>query len=392
MKPWKRIAFTTSTVAVAGVAIVVARALIMGGMFASVTPGFAGTCRTVGGVVGAEDMQIDRKDGLVFISASDRRAILAGKPDDKDGLYVIALRESWIVAKAGGSVVTSDSKDGKSSSSPRETPAGVIARLSDASVDFHPHGISLFRGADGSLTLMAINHRTDGKSTIEIFNVKLRLKGVLGPNIISLSEIGDIESDRLISPNDLVAVGKEQFYVTNDHGSRTPFGRMLETYLMLPRANVLYFDGNVFKEVANNLVFANGINISPDGNRLYVAETTPHQIQTFNRDLFSGKLTPDATFTLPSGPDNIDVDDKGDLWVAAHPKLFGVLAYRDDPSKPSPSEVFRIPVKSGELRDAQQIYANLGEQIGAASVGAVAGGHLFIGSIFDPKILDCTLP
>ena len=92
---------------------------------------------------------------------------------------------------------------------------------------------------------------------------------------------------------------------------------MLENYLMLPRANVLYFDGNVFKEVANDLIFANGINVSPDGSRLYVAETTPHTIQTFNRDLFSGKLTPDVTFTLPAGPDNIDVDEKGDLWVAA---------------------------------------------------------------------------
>jgi hypothetical protein len=51
-----------------------------------------------------------------------------------------------------------------------------------------------------------------------------------------------------------------------------------------------------------------------------------------------------------------------------------------------------MPVKNGEPQEAQRIYTNLGEQIGAASVGAVANGHLFIGSIFDPKILDCTLP
>ena len=204
-----------------------------------------------------------------------------------------------------------------------------------------------------------------------------------------LSEIGSIESDKLISPNDVVAVGKEQFYVTNDHGSRTPFGVTLENYLMLPRANVLYFDGNVFKEAANNLVFANGIAVSPDGNRIYVAETTARRIQTFTRDLFSGKLTQEATFDLPSGPDNIDVDEKGDLWVATHTKLFGVVAYASDPSKPSPSEIFRLPVKNGEPQEARRVYADLGKQIGAASVGAVADGHLFIGSIFDPKILDC---
>jgi arylesterase/paraoxonase len=355
MKSWKRIAFTLSAVLVVGATAVVARALIMGGMFAEVKPGFGGTCRTIGGVVGAEDMQIDRKDGLVFISTSDRRA---DPPSKADGIYALKLGD----------------------------PAAMPVRLAGTSAGFHPHGISLFRAADGTLTLMAVNHQSAARSSINIFTVKI------ADGVAKLSEIGDVESDKLISPNDLVAVGKEQFYVTNDHGSRTPLGVTLENYLMLPRADVLYFDGNVFKEVANGLVFANGINISPDGNRLYVAETTPHTVQTYTRDLFSGKLTPDVTFTLPAGPDNIDVDEKGDLWVAAHPKLFGVVAYHSDPSKPSPSQIFRMPVKNGEPQEAQRIYTNLGEQIGAASVGAAQNGHLFIGSIFDPKILDCTLP
>ena len=358
MKTWKRIALTTSVVAVVGVMALVGRALVMGGMFTDVTPGFGGTCRAVGGVVGAEDLQIDRKDGLVFISASDRRA---NPPSKLDGIYTLKLGD----------------------------PTAKPVRLAGTPKDFHPHGISLFRAADGSLTLMVVNHVNSlnaDHSSINVFTVTVE------SGTAKLSEIGDIQSDKLISPNDIVAVGKEQFYVTNDHGSSTPFGMKLENYLMLPRANVLYFDGNVFKEVANNLVFANGINVSPDGNRVYVAETTAHRIQTFTRDLFSGKLTQEASVTLPSGPDNIDVDEKGGLWVADHPKLFGVLAYRDDPSKPSPSEIFRLPVKNGVPQDAQRVYTNLGQEIGASSVGAVADGHLFIGSIFDPKILDCTLP
>ncbi|HVU22237.1 MAG TPA: SMP-30/gluconolactonase/LRE family protein [Rhizomicrobium sp.] len=358
MKTWKRIALTTSAVVVVGAVAIVARALIMGGMFTDVTPGFGGACRTIGGVVGAEDLQIDRRDGLVFISASDRRA---DPPSKMDGIYTLKLGD----------------------------PSAKPVRLAGTPTEFHPHGISLFRAADGSLTLMAVNHVKGlggDRPSINVFAVTVK------SGAPALSEIGDIQSDKLISPNDIVAVGQAQFYVTNDHGSRTPFGMMLENYLMLPRADVLYFDGNVFKEVANNLVFANGINIAPDGSRIYVAETTAHRIQTFTRDPFSGRLTQEATLTLPSGPDNIDVDEKGDLWVADHPKLFDVLAYRDDPSKPSPSEIFRLPVKNGVPRAAQRIYSNLGQEIGAASVGAVADGHLFIGSIFDPKILDCTLP
>jgi arylesterase/paraoxonase len=165
-----------------------------------------------------------------------------------------------------------------------------------------------------------------------------------------------------------------------------------ENYLMLPRAGVLYFDGMVFKEVANNLVFANGIALSPDGNHLYVAETTARRLQTFARDTFSGRLTPENTFALPSGPDNIDVDVNGELWIATHTKLFGVVAYAKDPSKPSPSEIYRVGVDKSIPRSVTPVYANLGQEIGAASVGTSADGHLFIGSIFDPKILDCRLP
>jgi arylesterase/paraoxonase len=356
MKPLKRIAITVGTVVVVGAAALVARTLFMGGMFTDVKPAPL-ACRTLTGVTGAEDIAIDRKSGLVFASATDRRAI-PGKPSGIDGIYVLALAH----------------------------PEAGFAKLAGAPKDFHPHGISLFRAADGSLTLMAVNHISPTQHAVDIFEVKT------GNGATTLNEIGDIQSDKLLSPNDVAAVGKEQFYVTNDHGSRTPFGVTLENYLMLPRADVLYFDGSVFREVAAGLVFANGIALSNDGSRIYVAESTARRVQTFGRDLFSGKLTPENTFELPSGPDNIDVDDKGDLWIAAHPKMFALVAYMNDPSRPSPSEVYRLNVLGGIPQSAARVYADLGGQIGAASVGAVAQGHLFVGSIFDPKILDCRLP
>jgi arylesterase/paraoxonase len=355
MKPIKRIPITAGAIVLAGAAALIARTLIAGGMFADVTPGFSGTCKTLKGIVGAEDIAVDRESGLVFLSASDRRA---SPPSKADGIYTLSLAH----------------------------PEAGVVRLSGTPADFHPHGISLFRAADGSLTLMVVNHPDANRSAIDIFDV------AIGNGAARLNETGDIESDKLVSPNDVAAVGKQQFYVTNDHGSRTPLGVTLENYLMLPRAGVLYFDGMVFKEVANNLVFANGIALSPDGNHLYVAETTARRLQTFARDSFSGRLTPENTLALPSGPDNIDVDAKGDLWIATHTKLFGVVTYAKDPSKPSPSEIYRVDVDKSIPHSVTPVYANLGQEIGAASVGTSADGHLFIGSIFDPKILDCRLP
>ncbi|HVZ90608.1 MAG TPA: SMP-30/gluconolactonase/LRE family protein [Rhizomicrobium sp.] len=356
MKAITRVAITTTAVLLVGAGALALRTLIKGGVFTEVTPQFEGACRAIPAPAGAEDIAIDRKDGLLFASVTDWRRI-AGDPNPADGLYVLRL-------------------DG----------AGGLARLKGAPSNFHPHGISLFRATDGSLTLMAVNHLSQQRSAIDIFEVSL---GEGGP---ALNEIGDIESDKLVSANDVAAVGREQFYVTNDHGSLTGIGKTLETYLLLPRANVLYFDGSVFKEAAAGLTFANGVALSQDGRELYVAESTARRIRAFSRDPFSGRLTALGAQELPAGPDNIDVDETGHLWVGAHPKMFALLDYAKDPSKPSPSEIFEFATANGAPGPAKLVYADLGTGIGAASVGAVAKGHLYIGSIFAPKILDCRLP
>jgi arylesterase/paraoxonase len=372
MKAGKRIAIVTGVVAVIGITALVARTLVMGGAFTEVKPEPL-KCEALAGATGVEDIAIDRKDGLVFLSATDRRAP-PGKPSKQDGLYAMSLRDRYTVA--GRSAV--------------RVSAGMIAKLSGTPTDFHPHGISLYRAPDGSLTLMAVNHRgTDHKTSVAIFQV---IVSNGDSRFVGLNEIGDIESDKIKHANDVAAVSKEQFYITNDHGSATELGMTLENYLMLPRADVVYFDGSVFKEVANGLVFANGIAVSHDGKHVYVAESTARRIRSFERDLFSGRLTQEKSFEMNSGPDNIDVAENGELWVAAHPKMFALVDYFKDRSKPSPSEIYHLAMKDGIPNSAIRVYADLGHEIGAASVGAAADGKLFIGSIFDPKVLECRLP
>jgi arylesterase/paraoxonase len=310
-------------------------------------------CKPIAGVTGAEDMQVDNRLGALFVSATDRR-----HPGSKaDGIYVLSLL----------------------------LPEARFIKLSGTPKDFHPHGISLFRSATGALSLMAVNNVTPDHHAIDIFQVNA------AGGQISLNEVGAIEGDKLIHPNDVVAVSESQFYVTNDHGSQTALGMTLENYLNLPRADVLYYDGVTFKEAATGLVFANGINVSRDGRHVYVAETTMRRVQTFSRDMFSGRLTNEGAFDLPSGPDNIDVDTSATLWIAGHPKLFDVLAYASDPSKPSPTEIFKVPTQHGQMQTVTPVYADLGHEIGAGSVAVAFGKNLYIGSIFDPKIVRCRL-
>jgi len=358
---WKRIAGIGAAVVVVGAVALGFRIMSVAGSFADVVPGFGGVCKTVKGVVGAEDIAIDHDSGIAFISATDRRAAFAGKPSVQDGIYTMSLDHPGVVTKLAG------------------TPA-----------DFHPHGISIFRASDGTLTLMAVNHSMKGPSSVVIFSV-MQVSMPDGSSHLILQPVKTVSNDLLFSPNDVAAVGKDRFYATNDHGSRSDLGAFFENYLMLPYAYAVYYDGSKFSVAANGLRYANGINVSPDLAHLYIAETIGRQIDTYHRDALSGALTAQSALEIPAGLDNISVDDAGNLWVAAHPKLFAFLAYKDDPSKPSPSQVFRVSAFDGVPHDAVPMFTSLGKEIGASSVGAVSGDRLLIGSVFDPKILDCKM-
>jgi len=350
MRPILRAAVTAGAVLAAVVVGFGVRTLNAYGVFTDVTPGFAGTCSAVAGVEGPEDIAIDATSHRAFVSALDRRAMARGKPSAQDGLYVLSL-------------------DG--------TPH--LTKLSGTPKDFHPHGISLMRDANG-LVLMAINHRSDHTNAIEIFEVAA--DG-------TLHQSGSITGGQLVAPNAIVALDRDRFYVANDHGSTTGFGRQFEDLFILPRANILYFDGLVFRIVANHMAFASGLALSPDGNFLYATETIARRLDTFSRQPVSGALEEAGRLDIPSGVDNLRRDANGNLWIGSHPKAFAMAAFRADPSKPAPSEVFRVTLAGGIPQSATPVFTDDGKKIGGSSVAAVDGNRMLIGSPLDDHILDC---
>jgi len=74
-----------------------------------------------------------------------------------------------------------------------------------------------------------------------------------------------VAAPALVSPNDLVAVGPDRFYVTNDHRYPGGFKRLVEEYTRRSWSNVLFYNGSEFVEAASGLGYANGINVSANG-------------------------------------------------------------------------------------------------------------------------------
>lgn len=326
---------------------------IVAGQFKSLDPRIPGELRQISPLIGAEDIAIDRQRGWVFFSSDDRRAVARGQ--NKQGtIYGLNMN----------------------------APARRLIRMTrDFRGEFHPHGISLFINEDGQRRLFVVNHRHDGHS-IEAFALQNE----------RWVHLGSVQNPLMHSPNDVVGVGLNQFYVTNDHGNTSTLGRTAEEYLRLARSNVLFFDGERFTVVAEGLKYANGINVSPDGRFVYVAATVDGKVYVYSREAGTGSLMYRYDIEFDSGVDNIDVDEQGNLWVAAHPKLLTFVRHSKNARVLSPSQVFRVEFTGMSSYRVEEIFLDTGASISGASVAAPYGNNLFIGSVFDDHVLVCLLP
>tara|TARA_R110002124_G_scaffold169666_2_gene337210 strand:+ start:5953 stop:6999 length:1047 start_codon:yes stop_codon:yes gene_type:complete len=332
-------------VALARMAIVIIPA---SGMMAELTPVTPGQCTALNIGPGTEDITIDPASGLVFVSSDDRRT------GERGGIYAFNLDQRDTVWEVSG----------------------------DAPDDFHPHGISLWTGADGSQRLFVINHRASfdtagGAHAVEIFDV--------GENGL-LSHVESISHEALLSPNDVLAVGPRSFYATNDRAYHSGIMASLEAYFGLPLSSVSWFDGTNGDMAAHGIAYANGINISADGTELYVAELLARRVRVYDRDVESGALSANRVLPVPTAPDNIEIDERGDLWIGGHPRIFDFVAHAADAGAMAPAHAVRLNPLTGETETALLV---MDGSLNASSVAAMRDGVLLVGAVFDDHILVC---
>jgi arylesterase/paraoxonase len=325
------------------------------GYFRVLEAKFDGTCKpvTAAGFVGPEDITIDAQTNTAYLSGYDRRAAIGGHP-------------------APGAIWSYDLAN----------PNAQLVNLTpQADTSFLPHGISLYRAPDGKKTLFAINHGNK-KQSVEIFDVDAG----------KLTHRRTVTGPELISPNDLVGVGPDQFFVTNDHANPEGIQRQLEDYLRLKLTTVSYFDGSKFYPALTKIGGSNGINATPDGSTLYLSAGSEQKVYIYDRNLTTGQISQRAAVDVPGYADNIELLPDGSLLVGVHSKILDLLQNFSDPTHPSPSNILRLTPDGRGGYSVASVYVNLGQEISAASVGAALNKRLLIGAIFEPKFLDCSWP
>lgn len=303
---------------------------------------------------GAEDITI-LKDGLAFLSTGLKYPGMPSFSDEPGKLYVLDLLH------------------------PKPTPVELQINGELDLSSFNPHGISVYTDeADDSVYLFVVNH-PQHKSQVEIFhfveeNTLVHLKTITHPLLHSV--------------NDIVAVGVESFYATNDHSFVSEVLHLLTILLGLPLCDVVYYSPKEVRVAANSFMSANGINISPDKRYIYVADIIDHDIDVFERKE-GEQLTFVKSVAVGSLCDNIEVDHRtGDVWLGCHPNAMKLSSFNTE--DPPGSEIILVRNILSEQPVVSQEYVDDGKVIMASSVAAPFEGKLLIGSVFH-KALYCNL-
>ena len=304
---------------------------------------FAGTCTDLILEGSGEDIQIDRARGLAYVSQFDRLGVARGTPVGAGDITRIDLNMN---------------------------PPQIASALVDGP-DLHPHGLSLFIDDKGQRHLFVINHPEDRKTANEAIERYFEIS----PGVFSHRET--YRSPLITRANDLVSVGPQQFYVAQDV-DRTSGDTLTE---------LIYFDGDNYSVVADDIQSGGGINVSADNMTLYISETGGQTIRVVKRNATDGSIETLRSIDLGTSPDNVDVAEDGSLWIGAHSNVVA-LAMHFIMGSNAPTQILRVDL-SGDEPQIDEIYLNSGVQISAGSGGATLGNHLLIGSITAPKILLC---
>ncbi|TIB70521.1 calcium-dependent phosphotriesterase [Wallemia mellicola] len=192
--------------------------------------------------------------------------------------------------------------------------------------DFILHPLGIESSPSNNRRIFVVNHARNN-SKVEVFDIDYDLG--------MANHIFSIEDPLIKTPNSIVALNDNTFYVSNDHyfslRDRSIIGKILnwlETFLRLPLGSVelVKFDENTGAVEVNHALqyipYANGITLV--GNYLAVASTNNNQVLLYSRD----NLDFIRSIHLPFHVDNLSVDSRtGNLIASGHPHYPTLIKY-----------------------------------------------------------------
>ena len=240
---------------------------------------------------------------------------------------------------------------------------------------FSPHGIDLITRQDGRHQLLVVNH--GGREAVEMFefvqseeNWRAEWRGCVLP-----------PEDPFI--NDVSGLSDGGFLVTHMWNKTTPFEEVVAK--LTAGANTGWIwrwnrDKGFSKLTESDQQMPNGIAVSRDNRFAFVNLYMGNK--TIKIDLSTGEKV--GEFSVRQ-PDNITLDDEGNLWVASH---------QHDPINQTCNEVetgacllpFQIIKANPETLETEVFLEFSGEPMGYTTVATRAGNVIYMGSAHGDRI------
>ncbi|MGJ4745369.1 arylesterase [Leptospira sp. SA-E8] len=315
-------------------------------------------CSKVSGMPGPEDLAIDREAGLLYVSSHERRI-----KDQEGKLFYLDLNSSPLEPK--------------------------LLEL-EYPKNFRPHGISLLN-QNGKYRLYVISHITLYKEhSIEVFErtEKPSTKSKAG----KWKHIQTLQDPLVTSPNDLSVASENEIFVSNDHGEGGFMLYLFHDLFRMKRSEIAYYDGKSWSSLGNPVSLGNGVLYvkRPDGKEfLYRSAFNEGTVLKFDINRVGGKITlgEPKSIVLGSGPDNLEIDEKGTIYTVTHPSVMKFLKHASNAESHSPTKIFTISPDDS----IREIFSNSGELISAGSTALSYKERVYIAQVFNDFILQCQL-
>lgn len=307
-------------------------------------------------VRGAEDFAVDRRRGLLYVAAYDRRAVERA-----------AARKAMSVPQGGVYVASLAALF-----DPMTDEVGVASMLrpQDVAGGLRPHGISFDADAGEVAFINRAYNRLNGGWAM---TPRVERAGVDGAVFVGAARPAPCSANNLLDEDGATLVSFDR----GECGWRAVF----EDMFRLKDSGVAGGDGEVLFAGA---AFANGLARTRDGD-LVLAATRENALLVMQSA--PQGLTETARIALPGGPDNLTVADDGGVVAAVHPSMFRIFLDRRHGIGRAPSRIVKADPDSGSV---EILFDDPGGRVfAAATVAAEIGGHLIAGSVTDSGLLVC---
>ncbi|CDO58321.1 Serum paraoxonase/arylesterase 2 [Candidatus Phaeomarinobacter ectocarpi] len=323
-------------------------------------------------VFGIEDMAHDVRNGRLILSAYDRfaamRAMENGAEPPGGGLYAVDVDLLTWRRDEEGSV-----------------PVSTLDIRVPGDLLLHPHGIGLFDDGEAS-RLAVVNRLTDMHDASA---ADLLLFDVDGQ---SLAMVGRGSGDLFCRANDVALLDASTAVFTYDQSRCGAWGVWAERVFQ-PRSSGLRlsrFDGgNADAEpVLDDIAFANGVVISPDGASLLMTASRDQALRVFDKQaLLDGNTDPKVVVSFEGGPDNVSIAPDGSSVTAVHPDPFALFLHINGWGDLPESSVV---ISSADGASQQTIVGPPGTMPGAATSAVMLGDQIIVSSAWDAGLGICS--